>query len=133
MTLLIPAKVLLHVWSYDFYDMTLSTGKQRRHMIIIIIELIKKKKKKLCFCLSQNRSKDTLQQEYVKFQVYQVPIFLVALTHKQCRQAKYRVTLLKRQNERERERERQRDRDRQTDRQTEREFVVDSGGKISQF
>ena len=33
MTLHIPAKVLLHVWSYDFYDMTLSTGKQRRHMI----------------------------------------------------------------------------------------------------
>ena len=23
MTLRIPAKVLLHVWSYDFYDMTL--------------------------------------------------------------------------------------------------------------
>ena len=33
MTLRIPAKVLLHVWSYDFYAMTLSTGKQRRHMI----------------------------------------------------------------------------------------------------
>ena len=33
MTLRILAKVLLHVWSYDFYDMTLSTGKQRRHMI----------------------------------------------------------------------------------------------------
>ena len=33
MTLRIPAKVLLHVWSYDIYDMTLSTGKQRRHMI----------------------------------------------------------------------------------------------------
>ena len=33
MTLRIPAKVLLHVWSYDFYDMTLSTGKQRRNMI----------------------------------------------------------------------------------------------------
>ena len=33
MTLHIPAKVLLYVWSYDFYDMTLSTGKQRRHMI----------------------------------------------------------------------------------------------------
>ena len=33
MTLRIPVKVLLHVWSYDFYDMTLSTGKQRRHMI----------------------------------------------------------------------------------------------------
>ena len=33
MTLRIPAKVLLHVWSYDFYDMTLSTGNQRRHMI----------------------------------------------------------------------------------------------------
>ena len=33
MTLRITAKVLLHVWSYDFYDMTLSTGKQRRHMI----------------------------------------------------------------------------------------------------
>ena len=33
MTLLIPAKVLLHVWSNDFYDMKLSTGKERRHMI----------------------------------------------------------------------------------------------------
>ena len=33
MTLRIPAKVLIHVWSYDFYDMTLSTGKQQRHMI----------------------------------------------------------------------------------------------------
>ena len=33
MTLRIPAKVLIHVWSYDFYDLTLSTGKQRRHMI----------------------------------------------------------------------------------------------------
>ena len=31
MTLPIPAKVLIHMWSYDFYDMTLSTGKQ--HMI----------------------------------------------------------------------------------------------------
>ena len=37
MTLRIPTKVLLHVWSYDFYDMTLSTGKQRRHMINIYI------------------------------------------------------------------------------------------------
>ena len=33
MTLRIPAKVVIHVWSYDFYDMTLPTGKQRRHMI----------------------------------------------------------------------------------------------------
>ena len=33
MTLRIPAKVLIHVWSYDFYDMMLSTGKQPRHMI----------------------------------------------------------------------------------------------------
>ena len=38
MTLRIPAKVLLHVWSYDFYDMTLSTGKQRRHMIKVFRE-----------------------------------------------------------------------------------------------
>ena len=37
MTLRIPAKVLIHVWSYDFYDMTLSTGKQRRHMIKSIL------------------------------------------------------------------------------------------------
>ena len=36
MTLRIPAKVLLHVWSYGFYDMTLSTGKQRLHMIIYL-------------------------------------------------------------------------------------------------
>ena len=33
MTLRIPAKALIQVWSYDFYDMTLSTGKQRRHII----------------------------------------------------------------------------------------------------
>ena len=33
MTLRIPAKMFIHLWSYDFYDMTLSTGKQRRHMI----------------------------------------------------------------------------------------------------
>ena len=39
MTLRIPAKVLIHVWSYDFYDMTLSTGKQRRHMIKAEIKL----------------------------------------------------------------------------------------------
>ena len=39
MTLRIPAKVLLHVWSYDFYDMKLSTGKQRRHMINIFIAI----------------------------------------------------------------------------------------------
>ena len=36
MTLRIPAKVLIHVWSYDFYDMKLSTGKQRRHMINLV-------------------------------------------------------------------------------------------------
>ena len=41
MTLRIPTKVLLHVWSYDFYDMTLSTGKQRRHMINWDIMLIR--------------------------------------------------------------------------------------------
>ena len=40
MTLRIPAKVLIHVWSYDFYGMTLSTGKQRRHMIIILIKCL---------------------------------------------------------------------------------------------
>ena len=37
MTLHIPAKVLIQVWSYDFYDMTLSTAKQRRHMINLFI------------------------------------------------------------------------------------------------
>ena len=26
-------KSVKNVWSYDFYDMPLSTGKQRRHMI----------------------------------------------------------------------------------------------------
>ena len=40
MTLHFPAKVLLHVWSYDFYDMTLSTGKQRRHMIRNVMSFI---------------------------------------------------------------------------------------------
>ena len=33
MTLRIPAKVFIHVWSYDFYDMTLSTRKQRGYII----------------------------------------------------------------------------------------------------
>ena len=33
MALRIRAKVLFHVWSYDFYDMTLSTEYQRRHFI----------------------------------------------------------------------------------------------------
>ena len=33
MTLRKRAKVLLHVYSYDFYDTTLSTEKQHRHMI----------------------------------------------------------------------------------------------------
>ena len=33
MTLRIRAKVLLHVWSYDFYGMTLSTEKKRRDVI----------------------------------------------------------------------------------------------------
>ena len=35
MTLRIPAKVLLdlHVWPYDFYNMTLSTGKRRPHVL----------------------------------------------------------------------------------------------------
>ena len=41
MTLRIPAKVLIHVWSYDFYDMTLSTGKQRRHMIKAIKRFVR--------------------------------------------------------------------------------------------
>ena len=33
MTLRLRAKVLLHVWSYDFYDMTLSIEEQRCHVI----------------------------------------------------------------------------------------------------
>ena len=33
MTLRVRAKVLLHVWSYDFYDMTLTTESQRHYMI----------------------------------------------------------------------------------------------------
>ena len=36
------AKVLLHVWSYDFYDTTLSTEKQRRHVINITINVTSK-------------------------------------------------------------------------------------------
>ena len=45
MTLSIPAKVLIHLWSYDFYDMTLSTGKERRHMepkIMTVIYIVQK-------------------------------------------------------------------------------------------
>ena len=39
MTLGIHAKVLLHMWSYDFYDTTLSTELQRRHMINVVFNL----------------------------------------------------------------------------------------------
>ena len=38
MSLRLCAKVLLHVWLYAFYDMTLSTAWQRRHTIINIFE-----------------------------------------------------------------------------------------------
>ena len=57
MTLHIAAKVLIQVWSYDFYDMTLSTGKQRRHMINIfsqvltILSTVKEKIKHKSTCL----------------------------------------------------------------------------------
>ena len=40
MTLRVRAKALLRVWSYDFYDTTLSTELQRRHMIYAITKLI---------------------------------------------------------------------------------------------
>ena len=33
MTLRASNQVSCNVWSYDFYDMTLSTEKQQRHMI----------------------------------------------------------------------------------------------------
>ena len=33
MTLRLRAKVLLHVWLYDFYDTTLPTEQQRLHFI----------------------------------------------------------------------------------------------------
>ena len=43
--------ITLHVWSYDFYDMTLSTGKQRRHMIStrFVDNLASRKSKVLLF------------------------------------------------------------------------------------
>ena len=51
MTLRIPAKVLIHVWSYDFYDMTLSTGKQRRHMILLpVIDIYIYKSESNMYC-----------------------------------------------------------------------------------
>ena len=40
MTLRIPVKVIIHMWLYDFYDMTLSTGKQRHHMISTFINIV---------------------------------------------------------------------------------------------
>ena len=36
-TLRVRAKVLLHVWSYDLYDTTLSTEQQRRHAMNLFI------------------------------------------------------------------------------------------------
>ena len=43
MTLRASNQVLCNVWSYDFYDTTLATEKQRRHMI----KYKTKKKKKM--------------------------------------------------------------------------------------
>ena len=40
MTLRVRAKVLLHMWSYDFYDMALSTELKRRLIIKIFILFI---------------------------------------------------------------------------------------------
>ena len=40
MALRVRVKVLLHVWSHDFYDMTLSTELQRRHMINVVVSLL---------------------------------------------------------------------------------------------
>ena len=42
MTLLVPAKVLYNVWLYYFYNMTLSTELQRRHMINIVCKCLKR-------------------------------------------------------------------------------------------
>ena len=36
MMLRIPAKVLIHEWSYDFYDMMLSTGKHDKDEFVEI-------------------------------------------------------------------------------------------------
>ena len=53
MTLHVRAKMLCNVWSYDFYDMTLSTEEQRHFMInirfyssVVCYTRQKKKKKK---------------------------------------------------------------------------------------
>ena len=40
MTLHVCAKMLCNVWLYDFYDMTLSTEQQRRHMINIFLHVL---------------------------------------------------------------------------------------------
>ena len=78
MTLRIPAKVLLHVWSYDFYDMTLSTGKQRRHMIkarcvriiLVVVTLVAYRhdvwRENLKFWLFQNYVKSDLMSNNMK-------------------------------------------------------------------
>ena len=55
-TLRIPAKVLIHVWSYDFYDMTLSTGKQRRHMIKYVYRLWQQRYRGIVAC-KKNKAK----------------------------------------------------------------------------
>ena len=39
MTLRLRAKVLLHVWSYDFYDTTLSIEYHWRHMINVFLQM----------------------------------------------------------------------------------------------
>ena len=41
MMLRVRAKVLLHAWSYDFYDTTLSTEKQRCHIIKFVNSMFK--------------------------------------------------------------------------------------------
>ena len=47
MTLRVRAKVLLHVWSYDYYDMTLSTDS---NMALTFSPLAKRKRRRVKIC-----------------------------------------------------------------------------------
>ena len=59
---------ILFVWSYDFYDMTLSTGKQRRHMIKVAMtycHYMSSVMRKPTFCICENISSDQLISAFV--------------------------------------------------------------------
>ena len=77
MTLRIPAKVLIHVWSYDFYDTTLSTGKQRHNIITAYYILTVEEELLFSVCLCFVKKKKVLNRKKICFFFGEYQIYFI--------------------------------------------------------